>query len=1042
MSRPTGALEQKDWFAPSYRHACNVYEQSSPPPIASPIFPVAQGYNFHLAENEDRFKRLFPFHQKIRGDGACYFNSCITGILNQCVGNSELWKTVRKNLIDNGFINIAEAIGDENSTLTRQHVNSLLQVKGDNNIVRQLSEAVLPPQHQLFIENRQGQIRDIKDQIRILSAELQNLQTIITDPEDKNIKILQTQIQNQQAAIVKAEEDIKLYSTAKLANTYLESDVLPIISNLCGIPSENIVTLSSDIFPMLDDTSLSNQNKIYLWNPGGGAHFDLLYSNADTALAKEAEPLIKQAQKNIPPNPSDTEIEELKKLAIAQIEPYLSGHITKFKQLLKDIYQDGNNLDADKSRLIIELIEEDKKINTPPATRHDLRSININSVEKPLSTEDKISIATFALNSALKTIADNDDLERSDESDFIQSIKIFLELSKDPEVNLENRGFLMHAALRGKSNFIKPIFDAGEDFSKKDTIFMENTALMWAVANANNQFAYDLLLFSEKDPAANIAINYVSTHYTTTALHLAAAKGYTDKDSNGKDITVANHLLVEKMINLGANPNIQSEHGTPLDIAVARRDIEMIQAICSSKQIQLETIINAQQALKLTYQEATKKITSASQICKSIDKRSFEDQKIKGQIQEILDQTAQKIKPLNIEDINSNSNRKPTPTQHFIRKLEARLKTLKEGDLFTVELDMDGCFLNGRSPYGIDLKNPVNKELFDALKSIKEIAETKKAIFQVSICSTAGLKKFIDPNNPSADTTATRKKIFSKLHELNAEKQIHTDSTGAKTITTIYHDIIQTSYDGIDQIVTLWRKDSDDATNIEFKRNEGNVPNLFDSWNIDLRKNGELCKINALDFTLKLRIAAQEIKKLESHKTKPLKQIQRELISGVIPWNSDINDIVTSVGSDAAKNETESKNTIFVDNDPQYHEDIQPTSTATAFKRKTHLQHVINLCPRSTLVTQKDTLMTAVSSEDINKEFFKDDSDTKESSESIKAYKKHTQSIKYKGCNQFYHPHTRIKKSFPPNSTIGFANRITLNKELQTLLTNIRKKTA
>ena len=1007
MSRPTNTLIQNSWLAKSPAHANNIFCQNNSLPIASPIFPVSQEHNFYLNDHEERFKQLFPFHQRIRGDGACYFNSCIAGILNKCVDNIETWNTVRQALINYGYPNIADEIGNEGDSLTRQHVNELLQVRGDNNIVRRLSTSILIPKHQEFIENRQTLIENTTQRIQELNLELQELQRIISDPEDEDIRNIQIQIEERNQQVDQAQLDIEFYSTDSIADIYAESDVLPIVSELCDIPRENIITLSIDLFTLqtldheyyLDDEYLSDPEKIYLWNPNGGSHFDLLYSHTNK-VSQEANPLIQQVQNNMPAEQTNEEIEQLKEYARQKIQPYLSSTETEFTELLKEIYQNGD-LAIDQSILIIELIEEHEKSKENSGKTHDLNDFSSEKQES-LRLEDKISIATFARDNALQIIHESN-ITKENQDDFIQSVQIFLELSNSTEVDVRNRGFLMTAALLGKSNFIEPIFRAGEDFSQKDPLFTNNTALMWAIANANNKFANDLLSFNERNPDVNIAINHISTHYDTTALHLAVAKGYTKKES--KNITVENHTLVKKLIALGADPNIRTKHGTPLDIAIARRDIGMIEEICNSKQIQLATIINAQESLKLDYQSATKRIESASRIYQTIDKTSFNQPKIIEQIQNILNNK--------IEATRGQKKEKLTPAQNFIKKLEERLKTLEKGELFTVELDIDGCFLNGNTSGMYDIENPVNSGLESSLTHIKELVENKGSEFQLNICSTAAIESIGPPE--------TRQKFLTSLVNLNnGEPIIQLTAEGRRGNIRLITDKPEDLKKKCESKIQLKKPNEIDVS--DFKRNH-ELP-LADSFNkINLKRTqNTLSKESALDFTLKLKIIAQKLQLQDDHKKKTLTEIQREIITGHITINNDIKIEDTELKKAA-------RNSCFVDNDPRYHNEIQNQKND-----KNHLTHILNLCPQSTAVTlkqdatgdyahlKKENYITVTPST-INNYITSDNK-----SELIELRQ---DQLYYGGprVNQFYYPGI-FDHDFPKDSNIGFTYLVDLNKDL------------
>jgi hypothetical protein len=262
------------WFVETYREASNAFCKEAIPPIASPIFDVQNNFEFGV-ENEVFFKTKFPFHQKIRGDGACYFNACLAGILNKCVNNPQRWNQFRQNLINKDCRKIANQIGEEGETLTRQKVNELLQVRGDANIVRHLSKKLLVPMHAAFILNRE----------RLIVEQSKRLDSLVENSEEHINALL---------AIQRYEADINLYDADDITNIYYESDVSPIVNELANSLNLDFQTLSKEIVEGINDEIASvinfgNPNAIFLWNPGGGAHFDLLYSHADENLQKDVD---------------------------------------------------------------------------------------------------------------------------------------------------------------------------------------------------------------------------------------------------------------------------------------------------------------------------------------------------------------------------------------------------------------------------------------------------------------------------------------------------------------------------------------------------------------------------------------------------------------------------------------------------------------------------------------------------------------------------------------------------------------------------------
>lgn len=79
-----------------------------------------------------------------------------------------------------------------------------------------------------------------------------------------------------------------------------------------------------------------------------------------------------------------------------------------------------------------------------------------------------------------------------------------------------------------------------------------------------------------------------------------------------------------------------------------------------------------------------------------------------------------------------------SPLEKFLTKFSESVASLEKDQTFTVELDLDGCFVHGKIPY-CDPDHVINQELLQCLKHIKTLVEAKEAKFQVNICSTADL---------------------------------------------------------------------------------------------------------------------------------------------------------------------------------------------------------------------------------------------------------------------------------------------------------------
>ncbi|HEV7736930.1 MAG TPA: ankyrin repeat domain-containing protein, partial [Chlamydiales bacterium] len=95
-----------------------------------------------------------------------------------------------------------------------------------------------------------------------------------------------------------------------------------------------------------------------------------------------------------------------------------------------------------------------------------------------------------------------------------------------------------------------------------------NTPLLWAIANASNTAAAELLKHRQN-------LNLVANG--NTALHLSVGKGYKNISEDGEPLNPSNHELARQLVAFGADCSIQNNEGnTPLHLACLRRDKEMI----------------------------------------------------------------------------------------------------------------------------------------------------------------------------------------------------------------------------------------------------------------------------------------------------------------------------------------------------------------------------------------------------------------------------------------------------------------------------------
>lgn len=165
---------------------------------------------------------------------------------------------------------------------------------------------------------------------------------------------------------------------------------------------------------------------------------------------------------------------------------------------------------------------------------------------------------------------------------------------------------LHYIAMRGDAiRMVSILENLGADFGIQD--WMGNTPLMWAIANANNTMAKEILKCGVKNSKSYLDRK---CNRGNTALHLAVGKGYKDINAQNDILTVSNLQLLMQMVAQGAAINIQNNQGnTPLHLACARKDFEMIKALIGERKLGdfLIKNINGQtpeSLLNLTYKEA------------------------------------------------------------------------------------------------------------------------------------------------------------------------------------------------------------------------------------------------------------------------------------------------------------------------------------------------------------------------------------------------------------------------------------------------------
>lgn len=145
--------------------------------------------------------------------------------------------------------------------------------------------------------------------------------------------------------------------------------------------------------------------------------------------------------------------------------------------------------------------------------------------------------------------------------------------------SLEGRTILILLAQHDEYNdLISTAIQQGCNPAVQEDESLRNTALTWALANACNGAAMAILSTAGRGSYLDIR-----SERGNSALHIAVAKGYRDRSKHNEVLKFSNHELVRKMLELGANANLQNSYGeTPLHLACLRHDKEMIRDLLSA----------------------------------------------------------------------------------------------------------------------------------------------------------------------------------------------------------------------------------------------------------------------------------------------------------------------------------------------------------------------------------------------------------------------------------------------------------------------------
>lgn len=248
-------------------------------------------------------------------------------------------------------------------------------------------------------------------------------------------------------------------------------------------------------------------------------------------------------------------------------------------------------------------------------------------------------------------LKDKETTEESDLTIFSQLVDEFAFLLDGAQKNeVLNNNPLIYLAkfnIKNCAEFLRILHEKNFNFALQevpDEDDFDNTALVWAAANASNEFCAEFLEFiSQNNIGAGVNINCGPS--AVTALHLLVAKGYDYVDAQGNKLEISNLELIETLVRNGANPNLGNKKlYTALDVAVARRDSDTISAIlpfCNQ-----ETIAKALKTLKNNFNDSQEIVNSnlgdSSDFKKPLDESLF-NKEFEEEIEKILKEKLNKF---------------------------------------------------------------------------------------------------------------------------------------------------------------------------------------------------------------------------------------------------------------------------------------------------------------------------------------------------------------------------------------------------------------
>lgn len=213
-----------------------------------------------------------------------------------------------------------------------------------------------------------------------------------------------------------------------------------------------------------------------------------------------------------------------------------------------------------------EIIKQISASSLPDKTRADnIESLNLykTEIEELILQVKSHDYNTESSQVIIEEIYTNGASQLKSILDILHTEKTVLVDTTADVTNLLHRPPILIAALRNNARLIRSLCVNGADVLVQDAVYLNNTPLLWAIANSSIQAACTLLDKSVITCADTMRkqINQTDTK-KTTPLILAVSKGYTHVDQSSKSSKDAYQgQIIDRLLELGADVNKQEDSG-------------------------------------------------------------------------------------------------------------------------------------------------------------------------------------------------------------------------------------------------------------------------------------------------------------------------------------------------------------------------------------------------------------------------------------------------------------------------------------------------